>query len=90
MCQSDSTINYIVRNITHTGFLATVWALAALATWFLIPKILAYRFFDITSGTMYTHVSVFISLFYLSHLNGDDIFRPCSRCFCPATGYVST
>ena len=67
MHRSDSTINYIVRNIIQTGCLATVWALAALATWFLIPKITAYRVFDITSGTMYTHVSVFLSLFHLSY-----------------------
>jgi len=67
MRRSDSTINYIVRNIIQTGCLATVWALAALATWFLIPKITAYRVFDITSGTMYTHVSVFLSLFHLSY-----------------------
>jgi len=55
MRQSDSTINYIVRNIIQTGFLATAWALAALVTWFLIPKNTAYRIFDVTSGTMYTH-----------------------------------
>jgi len=89
MRQSDSTINYIVRSIIQTGCLATAWALAALATWFLLPRISAYRFFDITSGTVYTHVSVFFSLFHLSHLNGGDIFRPCSRRFCPASGYVS-
>ena len=89
MRQSDSTINYIVRNITQTGFLATAWALAALATWFLIPKNTAYRIFDVTSGTIYTHVSLFLSLFHLSHLNGGNIFRPCSRPFCPASGYVS-
>jgi len=78
MRQSDSTIIYIVCDIIQTGFLATVRGLAALETWFLIPKISAYRFFDITSGTMYTHVSVSFSLFYLSHLNEDDIFRSCS------------
>jgi len=55
MRQSDSTINYIVRSIIQTGCLATAWALAALATWFLLPRISAYRVFDITSGTVYTH-----------------------------------
>ena len=69
MRQSDSTINYIVRSIIQTGCLATAWALAALATWFLLPRISAYRVFDITSGTVYTHVSVFLPLFHLSHLN---------------------
>jgi len=89
MRRSDSTINYIVRNTIQTGFLATAWAMAALATWFLIPKNTAYRIFDVTSGTMYTHVSVFLSLFHLSYLNGGDIFRPCLRRFCPAFGCVS-
>ena len=89
MRQSDLTINYIVRNIIQTGCLATAWALAALATWFLLPQnILVYRVFDMTSGSVYTHVSVFLS-FYLSYLNEGDIFRPCSRRFCPASGYVS-
>jgi hypothetical protein len=57
MRQSDSTINYIVRNIIQTGCLAAVWALAALATYFLLPKVTAYMIFDITSGTVYTNVS---------------------------------
>jgi len=60
--QSDMAINYIVRSIIQTGFLATAWALAALATWFLLPDISVYRIFDITSGTVYTHVSVFFFL----------------------------
>jgi hypothetical protein len=65
MPHSDRTINYLVRTIIQTGFLATAWALAALATWFLLPDISVYRIFDITSGTVYTHVSVFF---------------PCSTC----------
>ena len=91
MRQSDLTINYIVRNIIQTGCLATAWALAALATWFLLSNnISVYRIFDMTSGTVYTHVSVFFfSFLLLVHLNGSDIFRPCSRRFCPASGYVS-
>jgi len=52
------------------GLLAWAWALAALATWFLLPDMSVYRIFDITSSTVYTHVSVFFSLFHLSHLNG--------------------
>ena len=65
--QSDLTINYIVRDIIQTGCLATAWALAASATWFLLPNnILVYRIFDMTSGTVYTHVSVFFFCFHLS------------------------
>ena len=60
MRQSDSMINYIVRNIIQTGCLATAWALVGLATWTLLPNdISVFRIFDVTSGTVYTHVSVF-------------------------------
>lgn len=59
MDQADRTINYIVRGTIQTGLLATAWALAALATWFLLPNISVYRIFDMTSGTVYTHVSLF-------------------------------
>jgi hypothetical protein len=57
MRQSDLTINHIVRSIIQTGCLAAAWALASLATYFLLPKVTAYMVFDITSGTIYTHVS---------------------------------
>ncbi|KAH9966298.1 hypothetical protein BJV74DRAFT_285554 [Russula compacta] len=53
--RSDTVVNYLVRNVIQTGFLATVWAIAELVTWFLLPNIAAYRVFDITSGTIYTH-----------------------------------
>lgn len=54
--RSDKVVNYLVRNVIQTGFLATVWAIAELVTWFLLPNIAAYRVFDITSGTIYTQV----------------------------------
>ena len=66
MRQSDLTINYIVRNIIQTGCLATAWALAALVTWFLLPNISVYIMLDMTSGMIYTHVSVSVSSFYCS------------------------
>jgi hypothetical protein len=28
-----------------------------MATWFLLPKHTAYAFFDLTAGSIYTHVS---------------------------------
>ena len=65
----------LVRNIIQTGCLATAWALAALATWFLLPNKSVYRIFDMTSGTIYTHVSVSVSLFHLFRLNEVDIFQ---------------
>ncbi|KAH9978318.1 hypothetical protein BJV74DRAFT_859920 [Russula compacta] len=51
---SDSMLNYLARGVIQTGFLATVWAVVGLATWFLLPGVAAYRIFDITSGTVYT------------------------------------
>ena len=54
---TDTTINHIVRGIIQTGCLATAWAIVALATWFLLPNTMVYRFFDVTSGAVYTHVS---------------------------------
>ena len=75
MRQSDLTINYIVRGIIQTGCLATAWALAALATFFLLPKVTAYMFFNITSGTIYTHVSSVRFIFHLFRLIGVVIFK---------------
>ena len=63
--RSDSIVNYLVRNVIQTGCLATIWAIAALATWFWLSRnVMVYRVFDITSGTIYTHV-------------GDSFLRPC-------------
>lgn len=52
-------MNYIVRNVIQTGCLATTWAIIAAVTWFFLPNVLIYRVFDITSGTVYAHVSGF-------------------------------
>jgi len=49
-------IHYFARRIIQLGLLATIWNLAALATWFLMPKYDIYTFFDATSGSVYTHV----------------------------------
>ena len=55
--RSDSIVDYLVRNVIQTGCLATIWAIAALVTWFWLSRnVTIYRIFDITSGTIYTHV----------------------------------
>ena len=51
-------VKHLVRNVIQTAALATIWAIAALVAWFWLKRILVYRIFDITSGTVYTHVSV--------------------------------
>ena len=55
--KSDTVVNYLVRATIQTGGLATAWAIAGLVTWFFLPKIYAFRVIDITSGSIYTHVS---------------------------------
>jgi hypothetical protein len=54
--KSSNMIHYFARRIIQLGLLATIWNLAALATWFLMPKYDIYTFFDATSGSVYTHV----------------------------------
>lgn len=54
--KSDRVISYLVRTTIQTGGLATVWAIAGLGTWFLLPGVSVYRLVDLTSGTVYTHV----------------------------------
>ncbi|KAH9973208.1 hypothetical protein BGW80DRAFT_1308778, partial [Lactifluus volemus] len=54
--RSDSVVNYLVRRVIQTGFVAALWVVAELVTWFLLPKTAAYRIFDMTAGAMYTHV----------------------------------
>jgi hypothetical protein len=50
-------VNYLVRATIQTGSLATTWAISALVTWFFLPNISAFRFFDITGGAVYAYVS---------------------------------
>lgn len=74
--RSDLIVKFLVRNVVQTAALATIWAIAALVAWFWVKSILVYRVFDITSGTVYTHVSV-PSLAGLRHLkeNNQAIFE---------------
>ena len=51
-------VKYLVRNVVQIAALATIWAMASLVAWFWVKQILVYRIFDITSGSIYTHVSV--------------------------------
>jgi hypothetical protein len=54
---SDSVVNRFVRNVVQTGLFATIWSLAALGTYLLLPHNTVYTVFDATSGSIYTHVS---------------------------------
>jgi hypothetical protein len=58
MKRSDSVVKYLVRNVIQTAALATLWSIVALVLWFWLKRIVIYPVFGITSGTVYTHVSV--------------------------------
>jgi hypothetical protein len=53
---SDSIVNHLVRNVIQVGLFATIWSLAGLGTYFLLPRNTVYTIFDATSGSIYTHV----------------------------------
>jgi len=54
--KSDNLVYYL------TGLFAAIWSLAGMATWFLLlPKYTVCAFFDMTTGSIYAHVS---SLFF--------------------------
>jgi hypothetical protein len=53
---SDTLVRSLLRNVIQIGLFATIWALAGLATYFLLPQRTFYTLFDMTSGSIYTHV----------------------------------
>lgn len=60
--KTDGIVNYVVRQVIQTGLLAMVWAIIELATWFLLPRSVIYIVFDLTSGSVYMHVSSFFPI----------------------------
>jgi len=54
--RSDNLVRYFTRRIIQLGFFAVVWSLAGMATWFLLPKYTVFTIFDMTSGSIYTHM----------------------------------
>jgi len=53
---SDSIVNHLVRNVIQIGLFATIWSLAGLGTYFLLPRSTVFTIFDATSGSIYTHM----------------------------------
>ena len=84
--RTDSMVRYLVRNAIQIAALATIWAIASLVSWFWLNHILVYRVFDITSGTVYTHVSVSSAARLLS--SQGRMFRPYLIPFFPALNSV--
>ncbi|KAH9956345.1 hypothetical protein BC827DRAFT_1232195 [Russula dissimulans] len=54
--RSDSVVNQLARNVIQIGLCATLWSIAALGTYFLLPRITVYTIFNATSGSIYTHM----------------------------------
>ncbi|KAI0246410.1 hypothetical protein BJV78DRAFT_1254852 [Lactifluus subvellereus] len=54
--KSDHIVNHLVRNGIQLGLFATLWAIAGMATWLLLPQSWVYTVFDMTSGSIYTHM----------------------------------
>jgi len=54
--RSNSVVNHLVRNVIQTGLFATIWSIAALGTYALLPHNTVYAVFDATSGSIYTHM----------------------------------
>ncbi|KAF8495959.1 hypothetical protein F5888DRAFT_512800 [Russula emetica] len=67
--RSDMMVKFLVRSVIQTAALATIWAIASLVAWFWLNRILVYRVFDITSGTVYTH-AIFETLISRTQLRG--------------------
>jgi len=53
---SDSVVGHLIRNIIQIGLNATIWSLAAMGTYFLLPQITVYTVFDMTCGSIYVHM----------------------------------
>ncbi|KAI0265349.1 hypothetical protein BC834DRAFT_970134 [Gloeopeniophorella convolvens] len=52
----DFVVKYFVRCAIQTGLFASAWAIAELATWFILPQTTAYLIFATTVGSIYTHM----------------------------------
>ena len=56
--QTHSIVNPLVRKAFRMGLCTMVWAILALGTFFLFPQKTVYSVFDVTSGSIYTHVGI--------------------------------
>ncbi|KAH9971391.1 hypothetical protein BGW80DRAFT_1322183 [Lactifluus volemus] len=54
--RTDSVVNYLIRRVIQIGFIASLWVVAELVTWFLLPHTTIYTIFNATAGPIYTQV----------------------------------
>ncbi|KAI0301482.1 hypothetical protein BC826DRAFT_569172 [Russula brevipes] len=52
----DNIVNCLIRSVIQIGFFGTIWALAGLTTWFFMRRAVIYEIFDLTVGSIYTHM----------------------------------
>ncbi|KAN0133063.1 hypothetical protein V8E53_009093 [Lactarius tabidus] len=52
--KSDGVVYYLVRRVVQTGLLAMIWAILGLVAFIFMPKFCSL--FDMTLGSIYTHV----------------------------------
>lgn len=50
---------YLARRVVQVGLFAMIWAILGLVAFIFMPKVCSL--FDMTLGTIYTHVSIFQS-----------------------------
>jgi predicted membrane protein len=72
--RTDSVVNYLIRRVIQIGFIASLWVVAELVTWFLLPHTTIYTIFNATAGPIYTQVSV---ICFRRLLSNSYIFRRC-------------
>jgi hypothetical protein len=53
--ESDCVVYYLVRRVVQIGLLAMIWAILGLVAFIFMPKFCSL--FDMTVGSIYTHVS---------------------------------
>ena len=54
--KSDSAVYYLARRVVQVGLFAMIWAILGLVAFIFMPKVCSL--FDMTLGTIYTHVSI--------------------------------
>ena len=54
--KTDNVLKRIVRSVIQIGLFGTICALAGLVSWFFLHNTTIYIVFDMTVGSIYTHV----------------------------------
>jgi len=69
--KTDNVVKRIVRRVIQIGLLGTICALAGLVSWFFLHNTTIYIVFDMTVGSIYTHVRY--SFRKSTHINSNHV-----------------